>query len=108
MKIPSASSSATLKRMIMVQPLASRIQVDFLAMAEPKQENKARRAFTQPITNRKAKPTTPPRDHSISLMCDDINKTVSELQAKGAQFPDPVQNEIYGHLITNDRTRRGC
>jgi catechol 2,3-dioxygenase-like lactoylglutathione lyase family enzyme len=33
------------------------------------------------------------------LMCDDIEKTVSELRAKGAQFRGPVQHQIYGHAV---------
>jgi catechol 2,3-dioxygenase-like lactoylglutathione lyase family enzyme len=40
-----------------------------------------------------------PRHHSIALMCDDIEKTVSELRAKGAQFRGPVQHQIYGHAV---------
>src|SRR5437762_1481519 len=40
-----------------------------------------------------------PRHHSIALMCDDIDKTVAELGAKGAQFRGPVQHEVYGHVI---------
>lgn len=40
-----------------------------------------------------------PRHHSIALMCDDIDKTVDELRAKGAQFRGPVQHQVYGHII---------
>jgi predicted enzyme related to lactoylglutathione lyase len=40
-----------------------------------------------------------PRHHLISLMCDDLEKTVAELQAKGAQFRGPVQTHSYGHII---------
>jgi catechol 2,3-dioxygenase-like lactoylglutathione lyase family enzyme len=40
-----------------------------------------------------------PRHHAISLMCDDIDKTVAELRAKGAQFRGPVQHHVYGHVI---------
>ncbi|MGH7992137.1 MAG: VOC family protein [Limisphaerales bacterium] len=40
-----------------------------------------------------------PRRHLIALMCDDIEKTVRELEAKGAQFRGPVQHQAYGHVI---------
>jgi catechol 2,3-dioxygenase-like lactoylglutathione lyase family enzyme len=37
-----------------------------------------------------------PQHHSISLMCDDIEGTVSELEAKGAEFSGPVQDLGFG------------
>lgn len=37
-----------------------------------------------------------PRQHQISLMCDDIEKTMQELTAKGATFSAPVTDEGYG------------
>jgi predicted enzyme related to lactoylglutathione lyase len=37
-----------------------------------------------------------PRHHSISLMCDDIEQTMSELKAKGAEFKGGVQDHGYG------------
>ena len=40
-----------------------------------------------------------PRHHSIALMCDDIEKTVEELRAKGAQFRDPIEQTEYGRII---------
>ena len=40
-----------------------------------------------------------PRHHSISLMCDDIETTVAELQAKGAHFQGPIEQHIYGRVI---------
>jgi predicted enzyme related to lactoylglutathione lyase len=40
-----------------------------------------------------------PRHHSISLMCDDIEKTIAELEAKGAEFTGGVNDEGFG-LIT--------
>jgi hypothetical protein len=40
-----------------------------------------------------------PRQHSIALMCDDIEATVSELQAKGAQFRGPIEEREYGRVI---------
>jgi catechol 2,3-dioxygenase-like lactoylglutathione lyase family enzyme len=40
-----------------------------------------------------------PRHHLIALMCDDIDTTVDELRAKGAQFRGPVAQESYGRII---------
>ena len=40
-----------------------------------------------------------PRHHSIALMCDDINATVSELKSKGVQFSGQVEEQIYGRVI---------
>jgi len=37
-----------------------------------------------------------PRHHEISLMCDDIDATRAELEAKGATFSSPVSNQSYG------------
>jgi predicted enzyme related to lactoylglutathione lyase len=37
--------------------------------------------------------------HQISLMCDDIEATRAELEAKGATFSAPVTDEGYG-LVT--------
>ncbi len=41
-----------------------------------------------------------PRQHMISLMCDDIDATVAELAAKGAAFSGSVEDLGYG-LGTN-------
>jgi predicted enzyme related to lactoylglutathione lyase len=40
-----------------------------------------------------------PRHHSISLMCDDIETTIAELEAKGAEFTGGINDEGFG-LIT--------
>jgi catechol 2,3-dioxygenase-like lactoylglutathione lyase family enzyme len=37
-----------------------------------------------------------PRQHWISLMCDDIEATVAELEAKGARFAGPVEDLGFG------------
>jgi catechol 2,3-dioxygenase-like lactoylglutathione lyase family enzyme len=37
-----------------------------------------------------------PRHHSISLMCDDIEATVAELEAKGARFAGSVEDFGFG------------
>ncbi|SRR5581483_7625378 len=39
---------------------------------------------------------TSPRHHSISLMCDDIHKTMQELQSKGATFQGGVNDYGFG------------
>jgi len=40
-----------------------------------------------------------PRHHAIALMCDDIDKTIAELRAKGAQFRGPIQEQPYGRIV---------
>lgn len=37
-----------------------------------------------------------PRQHQIALMCDDVDATRSELEAKGARFVGPVSDEGFG------------
>lgn len=37
--------------------------------------------------------------HNISFYCDDIQKTVAELMAKGVEFTKPVEDHGYG-LVT--------
>lgn len=34
--------------------------------------------------------------HEISLMCDDVEETVSELKGKGAEFTRDIEDEGYG------------
>lgn len=41
-----------------------------------------------------------PGTHAISFYCDDIQKTVSELIAKGVEFTEAVHDEGYG-LVTH-------
>jgi hypothetical protein len=40
-----------------------------------------------------------PRQHSIALMCDDIDTTVDELPAKGAQVRSGIEDREYGRVI---------
>jgi len=40
-----------------------------------------------------------PRQHLISVMCDDLEATMQELGAKGATFSDGIRDEGYG-LVT--------
>lgn len=41
-----------------------------------------------------------PRHHSISLVCDDVEATVIELEAKGATFSGAIQDLGFGLGIT--------
>jgi len=41
-----------------------------------------------------------PRHHSVSLMCDDVEATVVELEAKGAEFSGAIQDLGFGLGIT--------
>jgi catechol 2,3-dioxygenase-like lactoylglutathione lyase family enzyme len=40
----------------------------------------------------------PSGTHDISFYCDDINKTVAELKAKGVEFTEPVADHGYGFV----------
>ena len=40
-----------------------------------------------------------PRHHEIALMCDDVEATRTELEAKGATFTGPVTDQGFG-LVT--------
>jgi predicted enzyme related to lactoylglutathione lyase len=39
-----------------------------------------------------------PAHHEISMMCDDIEQTRAELEAKGATFDGPIQDQGYGRV----------
>jgi predicted enzyme related to lactoylglutathione lyase len=39
---------------------------------------------------------TYPRQHLVSLMCDDIKATVAELEARGAEFSGPPEDAGFG------------
>jgi hypothetical protein len=39
---------------------------------------------------------TPSGTHDISFYCDDIDKTVAELKARGVEFTEPVADRGYG------------
>lgn len=43
-----------------------------------------------------------PRQHSISLMCDDLETTMRDLREKGATFSTDVRDEGYGLVATLD------
>ena len=48
----------------------------------------------------------PSGTHDISFNCDDINKTVAELKAKGVEFTEPVADHGYG-FVTHFRVPGG-
>lgn len=46
----------------------------------------------------KEHPGPPSGTADISFYCDDINKTVAELKAKGVEFTEPVADHGYGFV----------
>jgi catechol 2,3-dioxygenase-like lactoylglutathione lyase family enzyme len=40
-----------------------------------------------------------PEHHEISLVCDDIERTIAELAAKGAQFEGGIESRGFGRTI---------
>jgi len=40
-----------------------------------------------------------PRQHSISLMCDDLSKTMAELESRGAEFGGGPQTQDFGVTV---------
>ncbi|HET9252882.1 MAG TPA: VOC family protein [Candidatus Eisenbacteria bacterium] len=54
-------------------------------------------------TRREGEPTG---THSISFYCDDVEKTVAELRAKGVEFVDEIQDRGYG-LVTHFKVPGG-
>jgi predicted enzyme related to lactoylglutathione lyase len=60
--------------------------------------------FAMPQADMGVHPTEPQHGppsgtHAISFYCDDIQKTVAELQAKGVEFTQPVKDAGFG-LVT--------
>ena len=45
-------------------------------------------------------PTDGETKHELYLMCDDIERTLAELDAKGAKISDPVRDEGWGLLAS--------
>jgi predicted enzyme related to lactoylglutathione lyase len=43
--------------------------------------------------------TAPSGHHELFLMCDDIDQTVVDLTAKGAEFTGPVTDTRFGRLV---------
>jgi hypothetical protein len=50
---------------------------------------------------------SPSGTHNISFYCDDIQKTVSELQSRGIKFDDEVEDRGYG-LVTHFTMPGNC
>jgi catechol 2,3-dioxygenase-like lactoylglutathione lyase family enzyme len=48
----------------------------------------------------------PSGTHDISFYCDDIERTVAELKARGVEFTEPVKDQGYG-LVTHFRVPGG-
>ena len=48
----------------------------------------------------------PSGTHDISFYCDDIERTVAELEARGVEFTGPVKDQGYG-LVTHFRVPGG-
>ena len=40
-----------------------------------------------------------PRHHRMSLMCDDLTRTMEELGSKGAEFAGPVDEKDWGTTV---------
>jgi predicted enzyme related to lactoylglutathione lyase len=56
--------------------------------------------FALPPAELACHPTSPDDSgrHELYLMCDDIDATISELQAKGVEFTAPVTDAGFGRL----------
>jgi predicted enzyme related to lactoylglutathione lyase len=48
-----------------------------------------------------------PGFHELYLTCDDIQKTVDELKAKGVEFPSPIADQGFG-LVTRFKIPGGA
>jgi catechol 2,3-dioxygenase-like lactoylglutathione lyase family enzyme len=62
--------------------------------------------FALPPAELAAHPADEPGRHELYLMCDDIEATVAELEAKGVEFAAPVSDEGFG-LMTSMRLPGG-
>ena len=63
--------------------------------------------FALPPAEVAAHPTDGAARHELYLMCDDIHATVAELEAKGAEFCRPIDEERWG-LVTAIRLPGGA
>ena len=54
--------------------------------------------FALPPAEMGVHPTEGENRHQLYLMCDDIEATVAELQAKGVEFTEPVKSVGFGLL----------
>ncbi|MGW2339849.1 VOC family protein [Streptomyces sp. NPDC001661] len=56
--------------------------------------------FAAPPAEIAVHPTEDAPKHELMLMCDDVDRTIAELTAKGAEFTSPVQNLRWGRLTS--------
>ncbi|CAN5302555.1 hypothetical protein BH20ACT24_BH20ACT24_19470 [soil metagenome] len=56
--------------------------------------------FKAPPTEVAVHPTEGPERTELYLLCDDVEATVAELRARGAEFAGPVRDEGWGLLTT--------
>jgi predicted enzyme related to lactoylglutathione lyase len=56
--------------------------------------------FALPTGEVAVHPHDGPSRHELYLMCDDIDTTVAELQAKGAQVSGPISEQGWGRLTS--------
>jgi hypothetical protein len=54
--------------------------------------------FALPPAEVAAHPTDGAGRHELYLMCDDIDATVAELEAKGVTFSRPIAEELWGSV----------
>jgi predicted enzyme related to lactoylglutathione lyase len=62
--------------------------------------------FALPPAELAAHPAEESGRHELYLMCDDIQTTIAELEAKGVEFTRPVSDERFG-LLTSLRVPGG-
>jgi len=62
--------------------------------------------FALPPAEIAAHPSAGDTRHELYLMCDDVEATVEELQAKGVEFTRPISDEGFG-LVTAMRVPGG-
>jgi catechol 2,3-dioxygenase-like lactoylglutathione lyase family enzyme len=56
--------------------------------------------FALPPAELGAHPAEADGRHELSLMCDDVEATRAELEAKGVEFTSPISDEGWGLLTT--------
>ena len=55
--------------------------------------------FALPPTELSLHPTNESEQHELYLMCDDMERTVEQLEKKGVEFTKPISDEGFG-LVT--------
>ncbi|MHC5260062.1 VOC family protein [Streptomyces sp. UC4497] len=56
--------------------------------------------FTAPPSEIAVHPTEDAPRHELMLMCDDVDRTITELTDKGVEFTSPVQDMRWGRLTS--------